>query len=51
MSAQAAGGMLMWLAGVTLGVSAMAPNYSGLGLGSFLSIMGIVYIKRFSGRQ
>lgn len=48
MSSAAAGGMLMWMAGIALGVGLMAPNYSLVAAGAFLNLCGIIYIRRFA---
>lgn len=47
MSTVAAGSMLMWLGGLSLGVGLTAPNYSLSGCGMFLSIMAALYIRLF----
>jgi hypothetical protein len=48
MSAAAAGGMLMWMAGLALGVGLMASDYSVAFAGALLSLCGVVYIRRFA---
>lgn len=47
MTAKAAGGMLMWLAGLALGVGALKLDAYMLSAGSALSLLGAVYIQAF----
>lgn len=50
MSASAAGGMLMWVGGVMVGIGAAGvwPMLSG---GMLISLLGAVYIRRFAERN
>jgi hypothetical protein len=50
-SASAAGGILMWVAGVSVAIGVTGPNYSLIFLGVFLSIAGVLYIRRFAEKH
>jgi hypothetical protein len=50
MSAQSAGGFLMWCAGAMLGVGAATGELWPLSAGAMLSMLGVIYIRKFAER-
>lgn len=48
MNAATAGAILMWMAGLSLGVGLMGPNYSLTFVGALLAVGGIFYVRRFA---